>query len=93
MEERVLSSTLTRFDEPPLRLVDDKVAGSPWHELFVSEEAQHAIKAPGFLEAFQELLKKFGKTTEKIGNAAEKVGDSAKNVSDVIGNTLDNVKK
>lgn len=92
MEERVLSSTLTRFDEPPLRLVDDKVSGSPWHELFASEEAQHAIKEPGFLEAFKELLNKFGKTTEKIGNAAEKVGDSAKTVSDAIDKTVDSVK-
>ena len=92
MEERVLSSTLTRFDEPPLRLVDDKVAGSPWHELFASEEAQHAIKAPGFGEALRELIKKFSKTTEKIGNAAEKVGNSAKTVSDAIDKTVDSVK-
>ena len=92
MEERVLSSTLTRFDEPPLRLVDDKVAGSPWHELLASEEAQHAIKTPGFGEAFRELIKKFGKTTEKMGNAVEKVGESAKTVSEAIDKTVDSVK-
>lgn len=92
MEERVLSSTLTRFDEPPLRLVDDKVTGSPWHELLASEEAQRAIQEPGFFEAFQRLLQSFTKTTKQVGDTVEKVSDSAQKVVTAVKDLSDQSK-
>lgn len=47
LEHRLFSSALTRLEEAPLRLMDDKTHGSPWHELFESNQ----IKSAG-----QELL-------------------------------------
>lgn len=44
LEKKVLESTLDRYDEPPLRFVDDRVSGSPIHELFASPDFREAIK-------------------------------------------------
>ncbi len=44
MEQRVLESTLKRFDEAPLRLVDERVYGSPVHEVLKSKEFLEALK-------------------------------------------------
>ena len=51
LEARLLQSALSRFDEQPLRFVDPKDHGSPWHELLTSDAVQTAIKSvPGFAE-------------------------------------------
>lgn len=43
-EERLFNSTLDRFDELPLRLVEDKDHSSPWHEFTDSEAFKEAVK-------------------------------------------------
>lgn len=51
MEAKLLASALARFDELPLRLVENTNHGSPWHELASSEAVQQALKSvPGFAE-------------------------------------------
>lgn len=52
-EARLFSSALTRLEEPPLRLVQDKIHGSPWQELIGSDEFKKA------LEMFPELRDRF----------------------------------
>lgn len=64
MEERVLSSTLDRFDEAPLRFVDDKVTGSPWHELFASTDFKEAIKSTPFVNKIIKLAKENNSTND-----------------------------
>ncbi|WP_143518154.1 hypothetical protein [Pseudomonas sp. PIC25] len=50
LELSLLSSALNRLDELPLRLVDPKSHGSPWHELLSSEAIKEAVKTvPGFV--------------------------------------------
>lgn len=44
-EERLFNSTLDRFDEMPLRLVEAKDYSSPWHEFLDSESFKKAIDA------------------------------------------------
>lgn len=57
MESKVLLSALDRFDEPPLRFVDEKVFGSPWQELIQSPEFREAIKKKSFLKEVMEKAK------------------------------------
>ncbi len=45
MERKVLESTLKRFDEAPLRLVDDRVFGSPAHEALNSKGVKSAVQS------------------------------------------------
>ncbi len=44
-EERLFNSTLDRFDEMPLRLIQGKDYNSPWHEFTDSESFKIAIAA------------------------------------------------
>jgi hypothetical protein len=56
MEGRVLASALNRLDELPLRLVETESHGSPWHELFSSDNVKQALKAvPGFAGQVKDL--------------------------------------
>lgn len=43
-EMRLFGSALTRLDEAPLRLVDDKNYGSPWQEFLASPQIQEVIR-------------------------------------------------
>lgn len=52
-EARLFRSTLTRLEEAPLRLLDDTIHGSPWHELINSDAFTKA------LDVFPELKKTF----------------------------------
>lgn len=59
MEARVLSSALSRFDEPPLRLVETAAHGSPWHELISSDAFKQALKSvPEFATRLREMVAK-----------------------------------
>jgi len=64
MEASLLASALTRFDELPLRLVEQATHGSPWHEFLASDLIKEASKSiPGFVDAVKELAKsKLNKT-------------------------------
>lgn len=75
MEEKVLSSTLNRFDEQPLRLVDEKVVGSPWHEILLSGETKMAMKDPSFKEEFKKFIKTFDKSKDKANASVEDMKD------------------
>jgi len=56
LELSLLSSALNRLDELPLRLVDPKNHGSPWHELISSEAIKEAVKTvPGFVSSVGKL--------------------------------------
>jgi hypothetical protein len=56
MEGRVLASALNRLDELPLRLVETESHGSPWHELFSSDNVKQAFKTvPGFADQVKDL--------------------------------------
>lgn len=58
MEASLLASALTRFDELPLRLVEQATHGSPWHELLASDLIKDAAKSiPGFVDAVKDLAK------------------------------------
>lgn len=59
MEARLLGSALARLDELPLRLVEEKTYGSPWHELASSDVVQRAmIEAPGFAGQIKALARR-----------------------------------
>lgn len=65
-ERKVLESTLERYDEPPLRFVDSRVHGSPYQELFDSEEFRSAMKnIPGFKDRVIGAIKGCLKVPEK----------------------------
>lgn len=50
LERKVLDSTLNRYDESPLRFVDERVVGSPYHEILTSKDFKEAVKTiPGFV--------------------------------------------
>lgn len=58
MEERLLTSALTRLDEQPLRLVEPSSFGSPWHELVSSEPVKEALRTiPNFSSKVVELAR------------------------------------
>jgi len=70
-EARLFGSALTRLEEAPLRLVEAKTPGSPWHEFVESDAFREALKAiPGFRAQFNKLSRK---TSRKgvIGNGEE----------------------
>lgn len=65
-EKKVLESTLERYDEPPLRFVDNRVHGSPYHELFESDEFKSAMKnIPGFKDNVLSAIKGCLRTSAK----------------------------
>lgn len=58
-EARLFDSALTRLEEAPLRLVETKTHGSPWHEFLESEAFREALKVvPGFREQVKKLGRK-----------------------------------
>ena len=59
MEGKLLRSALARLDELPLRLVEEKSHGSPWHELASSDVVKRAMnEVPGFTAQIKELAGK-----------------------------------
>lgn len=68
LEARLFASALTRFDEAPLRLVDNDNHNSPWHEFFGSDAFQKAI------DTIPELKDKFiSITKDGIGILKSKI--------------------
>ncbi|NVK74928.1 MAG: hypothetical protein HWE24_15770 [Oceanospirillaceae bacterium] len=59
-EKRLFNSTMDRFDEMPLRLIEGKNYNSPWHELIDSEAFKRAINAVPSLAS--EAIRFAGKT-------------------------------
>lgn len=59
-EERLFNSTLDRFDEMPLRLLEGKDYNSPWHEFIDSESFKSAI------ETFPSLATEAGKFANRV---------------------------
>ncbi|HLP65895.1 MAG TPA: hypothetical protein VK181_00095 [Rhizobium sp.] len=56
---RLFNTALTRLDELPLRLIDERTHGSPWHEFVESEAFKEALaKIPGLRERFSKLDRK-----------------------------------
>ena len=56
---KLFASALTRFDEQPLRFVENENHGSPWHEFMNSKLFKHALKiAPELPVQFAEMAKK-----------------------------------
>ena len=71
-EKKVLESTLERYDEPPLRFVDNWVHGSPYHELFESDEFKSAMKnIPGFKDNVLSAIKGCLRTSAKADSPVE----------------------
>ena len=59
MEAKLLGSALARLDELPLRLVEEKSHGSPWHELASSGVVKRAMnEIPGFVGQIKGLADK-----------------------------------
>jgi len=59
MEAKLLGSALARLDELPLRLVEEKSHGSPWHELASSDVVKRAMnEIPGFAGQIKDLADK-----------------------------------
>lgn len=59
MEAKLLGSALARLDELPLRLVEEKSHGSPWHEIASSDVVKRAMnEIPGFAGQIKELASK-----------------------------------
>ncbi len=58
-EARLFNSALTRLEEAPLRLVESKTHGSPWHEFVESDAFKEALKmVPDFARQYTRLAKK-----------------------------------
>lgn len=72
LERKVLSSTLDRYDEPPLRFVDERVVGSPYHEILTSPDFKEAAKV---LPDFARDVLNFSKEKLKSAGLAEKVAE------------------
>ncbi len=67
-EARLFSSALSRLEEAPLRLLDGKDHGSPWHELVSSEAFNKAISAvPELKDKFVQITKDSIAQAGKIG--------------------------
>ena len=59
MEAKLLGSALARLDELPLRLVEEKSHGSPWHELASSDVVKRAMnEIPEFAGQIKDLADK-----------------------------------
>ena len=59
MEAKLLVSALARLDELPLRLVEERSHGSPWHELASSDVVKKAMKdVPGFAGQVRDLARR-----------------------------------
>ncbi|KQT11249.1 hypothetical protein ASG30_05035 [Ramlibacter sp. Leaf400] len=69
-EARLFGAALTRLEEPPLRLVQDEIHGSPYQELIGSEAFQKA------LQQFPELRDKFFEIAQRGVAAAKQLSRS-----------------
>lgn len=71
LEHRLFSSALTRLEEAPLRLMDGGTHGSPWHEIFESDNFKNAMNnIPEFRDKVCELAKEgISKVASKNGKA------------------------
>ncbi|TGN18850.1 hypothetical protein [Leptospira idonii] len=67
LEAQLFESILTRLDEPPLRLVESSLHGSPWHEFLSSVDFQSALKN---IPDLQEYLFNFLKNSKSITHKA-----------------------
>ena len=55
---KLFTSALSRLDEQPLRFVNQKTHGSPWHEFFDSELIREAIRiTPDLAGKFTDMAK------------------------------------
>lgn len=43
LEQRLMASVLSRFDEQPLRLIEETAHGSPWHDLLSSQGGKELL--------------------------------------------------
>ena len=85
LERKVLASTLERYDEPPLRFVDERVDGSPYHELLSSPDFKQAMKSiPDFAREVLFFTKDKLKTVNKTDNLVEKVAEKLEDSADSI---------
>ncbi|WP_136666666.1 hypothetical protein [Flavobacterium sp. H122] len=74
LELRLFTSAVTRLEEAPLRLMDDKTHGSPWQELFESEQFKNAIdNVPGFKDKLLEILDRKIPNFSKNGSSTTEV--------------------
>lgn len=79
-EARLFGSALTRLEEPPLRLVQDKIHGSPWHELIGSEEFRKALQLfPELRDRFIAIAEKGIETARSLGSKGEAKQEAASN--------------
>lgn len=80
-EARLFSNALFRLEEPPLRLVDDENHGSPWHELFKSNEFQSALKnIPELKDKFLEIAKDGTESIKNLTSSKKLTGKENKEV-------------
>lgn len=71
LELRLFSSALSRLEEAPLRLMEDKTHGSPWQEFFESEQFRKAMnEVPGFRDKLIGLAKEKVPSLGKINGTA-----------------------
>ncbi|TDK63705.1 hypothetical protein [Sapientia aquatica] len=65
-QNKLFSSALARLDEQPLRFVEHKTHGSPWHELLDSDLFKQAIKiAPDLIGSFSRMASEKIETAKK----------------------------
>lgn len=79
LEAQLFSIAMSRLDEIPLRLVEDQVSGSPFHELLTSKELHMAVRSvPGFRERLVAIFKR-QKTESELGKSviAEALAENA----------------
>jgi len=70
LEARLFASALTRLEEAPLRLIEEKTPGSPWHEFVESDAFHQALKSvQGFSDQFNRARKKLGGKISDDGEA------------------------
>ena len=85
LERKVLASTLERYDEPPLRFVDERVVGSPYHEILTSPDFKEAVKSiPDFAREVLDFTKDKLKVVNKTSDTAEKIVEKIDDVVDPI---------
>ncbi|MBA8735336.1 hypothetical protein [Chromobacterium violaceum] len=82
-KDRLFSSALSRLDEQPLRFVEHKSYGSPWHEFLASDTVKEAIRvAPEFAAAIMQQAKDVVKKKGDEKKEEEKDDKEKKDVSE-----------
>jgi hypothetical protein len=86
---KLFSSALARLDEQPLRFVEHKTHGSPWHELMDSDVIRQALKlAPELAGKFTAMAKEKVEEAKK-DNPSTKDKRKAETVSDDLDDSDD----